>query len=152
MSVSPKKLPFSPPRPVCTWSAHAPQSKLSPSPFPRDSHTLTATATATGELFLFGGHVHGYASNDLYVFSTQDFSATLLRTKGKAPSPRCTHGAALTGTTLLICGGTNFGDEKVLKHDSLYLLNLGTSDLLTSSPKPADRSFTPQYHESGPAL
>ncbi|KAI0277397.1 hypothetical protein BGY98DRAFT_979994, partial [Russula aff. rugulosa BPL654] len=44
---------------VCTWSAHAPQSGPSPSPFPRDSHTLTAIATAAGELFLFGGYRRG---------------------------------------------------------------------------------------------
>jgi hypothetical protein len=35
----------------------------------------------------------------------------------------------------LICGGktngkADFGDQNVINHDSLYLLNLGTSDLL----------------------
>jgi hypothetical protein len=117
------------PRPVCTWSAHAPLSGPSPSPFPRNRHTLTATATAAGELFLFGGYVHGRASSDLYVFSTRDFSATLLQTSGEVPTPRAGHGATLIGTTLFICGGTNFGDQNVPNHDSLYLLNLGTSDL-----------------------
>jgi hypothetical protein len=147
-----KKPPFNPlptnrlasqstqqPRPVCTWSAHAPQSGQSPLPFPRNGHTLTATATATatvaGELFLFGGYVHGCASSDLYIFSTRDFSTTLLQTSGEVPTPRAAHGAALIGTTLLICGGktngkANFGDQNVISHDSLYLLNLGTSDLL----------------------
>jgi hypothetical protein len=143
-----KKLPFNPlpanrlasqstqqPRPVCTWSAHAPQSGQSPLPFPRNGHTLTATATVAGELFLFGGYVHGCASSDLYAFSTRDSFTTLLQTSGEVPTPRAAHGAALIGTTLLICGGktngrANFGDQGVISHDSLYLLNLGTSDLL----------------------
>jgi hypothetical protein len=112
-------------------------------PFPRFSHTLTATATATGELFLFGGYVDSYASSDLYAFSTRDFSATLLQTSGEVPAPRVSHGAALIGTTtLLICGGkTNFDDQNVRNQrqdDSLYLLNLGESDLLMLRPTPAD--------------
>ena len=122
------------PRPVCTWSAHAPQSGPSPSPFPRYCHALTATATAAGELFLFGGYVHGSPSNDLYVFSTRDFSTTLLQTSGKVPSPRVAHGAALISTDIfLIWGGmTNFSDQNVLNQcqeqdDSLYFFNLGTS-------------------------
>jgi hypothetical protein len=140
------------PRPVCSWSAHAPQSGLPPLPFPRCGHTLTATATAAGELFLFGGWVHGRASSDLYVFSTRDFSTTLLQTSGEVPTPRAAYGATLIGTTLLICGGANFGDQNVLNHDSPYLLNLGTSDLLMSSPRPADHIFALQYPESGPGL
>ena len=131
------------PEPVCKWSAHAPQCGLSPSPFPRFGHTLTATATATGEVFLFGGFTgHSYhTSSDVYVFSTRDFSATLLQTSGEAPTPRARHGAALIDTTLLICGGvTDFG-HRVLNHDLLYLLDLGTSDLLISSPTPVDHSF-----------
>jgi hypothetical protein len=123
------------PVPVCTWSAHAPQPGPSPLPFPRSSHTLTATSTAAGELFLFGGfigHVHRCASSDLYVFSTRDFSTTLLQTSGEVPTPRAAHGAALIGTTtLFICGGKpNLDDQNVLNDDSLYLLNLGTSNLL----------------------
>jgi hypothetical protein len=137
------------PGPVCTWSAHVPQTGSSPSPFPRYDHTLTATATAAGELFLFGGWVHCLASSDLYVFSTRDFSTTLLQTSGEFPNPRYGHGSALIGTTLLICGG--YGGQNKLNHDSVYLLNLGTSDLLMSSPTPADHSFALQYRESGPA-
>jgi Galactose oxidase, central domain len=117
------------PGPVCTWFAYDYQSGASPSPFPRDKHTLTATATAAGELFLFGGREFSpvSASSDLYVFSTRDFSTTLLQTSGEVPAPRFGHGAALIGTTLLICGG--YGDHNTLNHDSVYLLNLGTSDL-----------------------
>ena len=120
------------PQPVCTWSAHAPQSGQSPSPLPRYSHTLTATTTTPGEIFLFGGYVYGSASNDLYVISTRDFSATLLQTSGEVPAPPCGHVAALTSTSLLICGGTDDNFHDVL-YDSLYLLNLGTSDFLMSS-------------------
>src|SRR6267154_1467039 len=94
------------PRPVCTWSAHAPQCGSSPSPFPRSSHTLTTTAATAGEFFLFGGFgfVAG-ASSDLYVFSTRDFSTTLLQTSGEVPTPRGAHAAALIDDTHLICGG-----------------------------------------------
>ena len=122
---------------------------------------MTATATAAGEFFLFRGfigHAHRRASCDLYVFSpslfsTRNFSATLLQTTGEVPTPRAGHGAALIGSTLLICGGnTDFGEQYVLNHDSLYLLDLGTSDLLMSSLIPADHSFALQYRESGPAL
>jgi hypothetical protein len=142
------------PRPVCTWSAHALQSGPSPSPFPRNRHTLTATATAAGELFIFGGYVRGRASSDLHVFSTRDLSTTILQTSGDIPGTRVGHGAALIGTsTLLICGGeTNLYDQNVLNHDSLYLLNFGTSDLLISSPSPADHSVALQYRKSGSTL
>ncbi len=139
------------PRPVCTWSAHAAQSGPSPSPFPRDNSTLTATATASGEFFLFGGWVHDSTSSDLYEISTRNFSTTLLQTSGEVPTARYAHGAALIGNTLLICGGVT-DDQNVLNHDSLYLLNLGTSDLLMQSPTQADHSFALQYRESGPAL
>ena len=142
------------PQPVCTWSAHAPQSGQSPSPFPRFGHTLTATTTP-GEIFLFGGCVDGLSSrpsNDLYVISTRDFSATLLQTSGEVPAPRRGHVAALTSTSLLICGGMGVNSHDVLNYDSLYLLNLGTSDFLMSSLTLVDPSFALQYRESGPAL
>jgi hypothetical protein len=129
---------FSQQPPVCTWSAHAPQSGPSPSPFPRYSHTLTPTGA--GELLLFGGYVHG-ADSDLYVFSTQDFSTTLIQTNGEAPIPRYSHGAALIDSTLLICGGKTNAGQGVLNHNSLDLLNLGTSCPSMSSPIPADDSL-----------
>ena len=129
------------PQLVCTWSAHAPQSGPSPSPFPRHSHTLTAIATAAGELFLFGGNVRGCASSDLHAISTRDFSTTLLQTSGEFPTPRWAHGTALIGTTILICGGLQKVCESVPNYDSLYLLNLGTSDPLMSSPTPADHGL-----------
>jgi hypothetical protein len=124
-------------QPVSPWSAHASPSRQSPSPFLRHTHSLSTSATAVGELFLFGGYM-GTASfkspsNDLYVFSTRDFSTTLLQTSGDVPGPRYGHCAVLTSTTLLIWGGaTNHGNRNApleSNDDSLYLLNLGTTDL-----------------------
>ncbi len=100
------------------------------------------TATAAGELFLFGGCGYDSSYNDLYVFSTRDFSSTLLQTSGETPSPRHGHGAVLTSTLLLVWGGwTNFSGGYVQSQghdDSFYLLNLGMLDLLMSRPAPAD--------------
>jgi hypothetical protein len=140
------------PQPVCTWSAHGLQSGSSPSPFPRNRHTLTATANASGELFLFGGIAQDSISSDLYVISTRDSSTTLLQPSGKAPTPRHGHGAALIDTNLLVCGGITEGGRELDHHDSLYLLDLGTSDSFMSSPTPADHNFELQKRESGPAL
>ena|SRR6266404_2426285 len=67
-------------QPVNPWSAHTPPLGQSPSPFPRYSHALSTTGTPAGELFLFGGYSHDHIRNDLYVFSTRDFSTTLLPT------------------------------------------------------------------------
>jgi hypothetical protein len=122
-------------QPVSPWSAHAPPSGQSPSPFPRNAHSLSSlstSATASGELFLFGGYVYKSRTpnNDLYVISTQDFSTTLLKTSGDVPSPRYGHCAVLTSTTLLIWGGTRGGTAQNQNgDDSFYLLNLGMSDL-----------------------
>jgi hypothetical protein len=56
-----------------------------------------------------------------------------LQTSGDVPNPRYGHRAVLTGTTLLIWGGTAyFNDQNAQDQrddDSFYLLNLGTSDL-----------------------
>jgi hypothetical protein len=88
--------------------------------------------------------VHGCASSDLYVVSTRDLSTTLLQTSGDVPTARYAHGAALIDpTTLLICGGkTGSGESAIVpNHDSLYLLNLGTSVPSMTSPTPADHTF-----------
>jgi hypothetical protein len=136
-------------QPVCPWSAHAPPIGQSPSPFDpflRHAYALSTSATTTGELFLFGGLVHKSSTNDLYVFSTRDFSTTLLQTSGDVPSPRFGHRAVLTSTTLLIWGGRTDSSDQNAQHlskdDSLYLLNLGTSDLFHASIPPADQSFS----------
>ena len=140
------------PQPVCTWSAHAPRSGQSPSPFPRNNHTLTTTTTAPSELFLFGGRVRRLASSDLYVISTRDFSTTLLQTSGLVSAPRHSHVAALTSTALLVCGGARNHLYALQDYNTLYLLNLGTSDPFMSSLTPVDHSFALQFHESGLAL
>jgi hypothetical protein len=122
-------------QPVYPWSTHAPPFGQSPSPFPRDSHALSTSATAAGELFLFGGETDNSMSlsNDLYVFSTRDFSATLLETSGDVPSPRYGHRVVLSGTTLFMWGGRTESSRQNVQNqsydDSLYLFNLGTSDL-----------------------
>jgi Kelch motif len=112
----------------------------SPSPFPRHGHALSPTASAAGGLFLFGGIVHDSPCNDLYAFSTKNFSVTLLQTRGEIPSPRVRHAGALSSSGLLIWGGDmNIGDQEVPnkpQDDSLYLL--GTSDLLMSKQSPTD--------------
>ena len=127
-------------------SKSAPPSKLSPPPFPRFGYALSATASATGELFLFGGYVDGSARNDSYAFLwwelSATLSATLLHTSGEVPSPRLRHAGARFGTVLLIWGGaTNISDQGEISgpyDDSLYLLNIGTSNLLISRPTLAD--------------
>jgi hypothetical protein len=141
-------------QPLYPWSAHTPPFRQSPSPFLRNAHSLSTSATAGGELFLFGGYVHrsGSASNKLYVFSTRNFSTTPLRTSGDIPSPRYAHRAVLTSTILLIWGGGGMNFEDLVKQnqaldDSLYLLNLGTSDLLLPRPTPADQSCVPVSRE-----
>ena len=132
------------PPPVYSWSAHSTPPSARPL-FPRYGHSTTAAAA--GELFLFGGCAHDHTRNDLYVFSTRDFSITQPGSKGETPGPRYGHGVALSGTLLLVWGGwTNFGGKYVQNKghdDSLYLLNLGMSDLLISRPAPADQSFLP---------
>ena len=86
------------------------------------------------------------------MFSTRDFSTSLLKTGGMAPSPRGLPVAAFIGTIFLIYGG--LVDRGVFRNNdnSLFLLDLGTSHLLMSSPTPAKHRFMLQYRESGPAL
>jgi hypothetical protein len=131
--------------PPTLLSKNGPPSGPSPSPFPRYGHALPATATAAGELFLFGGLVHESARNDLYVFSTRDLSATLLQTSGEVPTPRVGHAGALVSSVLLVWGGdTNTGGQDVIvepQDDSLYLLNLGTSDRSVPKQAGAYRTF-----------
>jgi hypothetical protein len=69
------------------------------------------------------------AQNDLYLFSTKDFSATLIQTGGETPSPRVGHASALVSNVLIVWGGdtkTNPASNPLEKQDdNLYLLNLG---------------------------
>src|SRR6266404_5578104 len=96
------------------------------------------------------------AHNDLYVFSTRDFSTTLLHTSGDSPKPRAGHGVALTSTVLVIWGGiTSFVSQNASNRvldDSFYLLNLGTSDLLVSRLTPVDQRLRSSITRVDPCL
>ncbi|KAF8499888.1 hypothetical protein F5888DRAFT_1921693 [Russula emetica] len=136
-------------QPVCPWSAHAPPSGQSSSPFLRQAYALSTSATAAGELFLFGGLEHSSRSpsNDLYVFSSRDFSTPLLPTSGDVPNPRYGHRAVLISTTLLIWGGvrTDSSDQNAQNQssdDSFYLLNLVSREwtrIVVNGPGPGGR-------------
>ena len=138
-------------QPICPWSARTPLLSDWPDlPFVRDNPALSTTATTAGELFLFGGYIHNSesASNDLYMISTRNFFTNRLTTSGDVPNPRYGHGTALTSTVLLVLGGrvtsmTRMRRKKDGHDNALYLLNLGTSDLLMSRPTPmaADQNF-----------
>ena len=126
--------PWSVLRPTC-------RSKASRSPFYRYGHTLSITAA--GELLFFGGFAHGTLRNDLYVFSMRDRSVTFLQTSGDVPSPRSLPAGVLVNDVLLILGGvTKFDNSSAVPtlhlDDSLYLLSLGTLNLLISRPTLAD--------------
>ena len=122
--------------------------RRSPSPFPQFGHALSATASAAGELFLFGGVVDDSACKDLYMFSWWELSATLsttlLQTSREVPSPRVKHACARIGNGLLTWGGITDITEGVInwpQDDSLYLLNIGMSDLLMSRVTLANQGF-----------
>lgn len=118
-----------PPPVVLNKPGVVPPTSPSPSPFPRYGHALPATSTASGHLYLFGGLVRESARNDLYLFSAQDYSATLLQTGGEIPSPRVGHASAIVSNVLIVWGGDTKTDPKARptdkQDDGLYLLNLG---------------------------
>ncbi|KAH7930538.1 galactose oxidase [Leucogyrophana mollusca] len=125
----------------------APSTSPSPPPFPRHGHTLAATASENGDLYLFGGCVRETARNDLYVFSTRDYSATLVQTTGEIPSPRVGHASALADNVLIVWGGDTKTDPTSKptdkQDDGLYLLNLVSREwtrVNTYGPSPAGRS------------
>ncbi|KAN0116220.1 hypothetical protein V8E52_006045 [Russula decolorans] len=138
-------------QPLYPWSAHTSSYGQSPSPFLRNAHSLSTSATAGGELFLFGGYVHGSRSpsNELYVLSTLNFSTTPLRTSGDIPSPRYAHRAVLTSTILFIWGGGGMNFVDLVKQnqaldDSLYLLNLVSREwtrIVVNGPGPSGRYY-----------
>jgi hypothetical protein len=117
-------------------------SSTSPPPFLRFGHTLSISGA--GELLFFGGFAHGSLRNDLYVFSMRDRSISFLKTSGEVPSPRGILASVLVSNVLLIFGGiTNMDvDNRGFLigpyDDSLYLLSLGTLNLLTLRPNLAD--------------
>ncbi|KDR71309.1 hypothetical protein GALMADRAFT_281901 [Galerina marginata CBS 339.88] len=128
---STKRLNLLPPNNIINFGV-APPTLPSPSPFPRYGHTLPATATANGDLYLFGGLVRESARNDVYIFSTQDNSASLFQTTGEIPSPRLGHACVLVGNTFIVWGGdinTGTSSEPSDRQDNrLYFLNLISQD------------------------
>jgi hypothetical protein len=80
------------------------------------------------------------------MFSTRDFSTTLLQTSGEVPGPRFRPAAALVSSVLLIWGGvTKFDDQGEPKgpyDDSLYLLSLASrvwTRVVRNGPGPVGR-------------
>ena len=129
------------------WSVLRPTSRskgvlssTSRPPFHRHGHTLSITAA--GELLFFGGVAHDSLRNDLYVFSMRDRSVTFFQTSGEVPSPRSFSASVLVSNVLLIFGGTTNMDNRGFStgpfDDSLYLLSLGTLNLLMLRPNLAD--------------
>ena len=129
------------------WSVLRPTSRskgvlssTSRPPFHRYGHTLSITAA--GELLFFGGVAHDSLRNDLYVFSMRDRSVTFFQTSGEVPSPRSFSASVLVSNVLLIFGGTTNMDNRGFStgpfDDSLYLLSLGTLNLLMLRPNLAD--------------
>lgn len=132
-----------PPRPSFPWSAKrlalappivfskpgiAPPTSLSPSPFPRYGHALPTTSTSNGDLYLFGGLVRETPKNDLYLFNTRDYVASLVQTEGDVPSPRVGHASAIISNVLIVWGGDTKTDTRARypdrQDDGLYLFNL----------------------------
>ena len=79
--------------------------------------------------------------NDLYAFSTKDYSATLLQTAGEIPPRRVGHASALVSSVLIVWGGDTKTDvngsggpsgKQEVQDDGLYLLNLGRKTSLHS--------------------
>lgn len=88
---------------------------------------MPATATASDDLYIFGGLVRETTHNDLYLYSTQEKSATLLQTSSEIPSARVGHASALVSSVLVVWGGDTIigANSKEKQDDGLYLLNLG---------------------------
>ncbi|OCH85622.1 galactose oxidase [Obba rivulosa] len=148
-------------KPQYLWSQHhlvlqspvGPQRRHAVSPpepslplLPRYGHSLPVTGTATGELLLFGGLVQDTLSDDVYILSLQDLSATPLLTTGEIPSPRVGHRSALVGRVLIVWGGDTKTSENYASEDEtdngLYLLNLVSREwthVATSGPAPVGR-------------
>lgn len=75
---------------------------------------------------MFGGLINSSAQNDLYSFSSQDPSFSLVRTTGDVPSERVGHASALiSAITIVWGGGTHVEERGESLDDGLYLLNSG---------------------------
>jgi hypothetical protein len=97
-----------------------PSNTLSPSPFPRMGFSISGTAS--GDVYIFGGFA-SECLNDLYCFSTEKNTLTLLHCSGETPSPRWFHSSVIIGGVLAVWGGGCTPPQ--VEDDSLYLLDLG---------------------------
>jgi hypothetical protein len=115
-----------PPSPI-PGGSHPPPPTHSPQLFPRLGHS--ACSSASGDIYIFGGFtesnrgrpIGGSYSNDLFLYSVKENTATFLQCYGDLPSHRYRHVSAVIGKVLLVWGGTAGGGHP----DGLYLLNLG---------------------------
>jgi hypothetical protein len=109
-----------PPTPIPGFSLGS--VRHSPPLSPRFGHS-SAFCSATGSIYVFGGYSMsgGSYSNDVFLFSTEENTVTLLQCYGDIPSPRFKHISAVVGNVLLVWGGTA-GEGYI---DDLCLLNLG---------------------------
>ncbi|KAF9040391.1 hypothetical protein BDZ89DRAFT_1060481 [Hymenopellis radicata] len=142
---SARRLALTPPV-LLPKSGAPPSTALSPSPFPRYGHSLPSTCTPSGDLYVFGGLVRESPKNDLYLFSSRDYSATLVQTEGEVPSPRVGHASAVVSNVLIIWGGDTKTDNRAKsperQDDGLYLLNLVSKEwtlVNMSGPAPSGR-------------
>jgi hypothetical protein len=89
----PQKLP----KPGVTHSA-----ALSLSPFPRCGHAIPTIGTVDGDLYIFGGLVHGTKHNDLYQLNSRELAVKYVQTGGEIPSPRVGHAVAIVSSVLMV--------------------------------------------------
>ncbi|KXN83965.1 hypothetical protein AN958_00609 [Leucoagaricus sp. SymC.cos] len=129
----PPQQPSEPPSSTYAWSSRRP-TLLPPSPIPGGSHPPPSTrsppllprlghsacASASGDIYIFGGYTGRSYSNDLFLYSQRENTATLLQCYGDIPSSRYRHVSAVIGNVFLLWGGTAGGGYI----DGLYLLNL----------------------------
>ncbi|KAG9071536.1 Negative regulator of mitotic exit [Linnemannia hyalina] len=93
---------------------------MSPSPFPRFSHTASYVQTGT-DIYVFGGVVKGSAQRDMHVIDSQSLHSQLLPVGGgDSPPSTSGHTAVTLGHYIMYFGGK---DAKNKCSDALYVLH-----------------------------
>ncbi|KAF2074876.1 hypothetical protein CYY_003831 [Polysphondylium violaceum] len=101
-------------------------------PTPRCGHSSVSIGS---RLFIFGGSVDEpagtpHCNNDLYVFDTESFTWSLIKTSGINPSPRTGHVCLPISSRLLILGGSEgVLNSKSKIHNTYYVLETLKLDL-----------------------